>query len=74
MSLSHLYHVIIPKGRRKGKTIKKFISSPRNKSPKAVQNTHSPFKQNKIRFERMGKPHTPIIFNFTIIYYFISNI
>ena len=65
MSLSHPFRVIISKGRRNEKTIKKFISSPKNESPKVAQRTHSPFKQDKIRFERMEKPHKPIIFDFT---------
>jgi len=67
MSLSHPLRIIISEGRRKSKTVKKFTLSPKNKSPKAAQPTHSPFKQNKIRFERMEKPHTPIIFDYTIM-------
>ena len=65
MSLSHQYHVIISKGRRNEKTIKKFISSLKNESPKVAQTTHSPFKLDKIIFQRVEKPHNPITFDFT---------
>ena len=65
MSLSHPFRVIISKGRRKEKTIKKFISSPKNESPKASPRTHSPLRHTIIRFYRIDLPHNPIIFNFT---------
>ena len=65
MSLSHPFRVIISKGRRHEKTIKKFISSPKNESPKATPRTHSPLRHTIIRFYKVDPPHDPIIFNFT---------
>ena len=67
MSLSHPLRVIISKGRRKEKTIKKFISSPKNESAKAAQNTRtrSPLRHNIISFDKIDPPHNQIIFNFT---------
>ena len=50
MSLSHPERVIISKGKRRSKTIKKFksitqINSPRNRSPKSVRNIQSIVKK-----------------------------
>jgi len=59
---------MIPKGKRRSKTVKKFTSSPRNNSPKTAQNTHSPFDQDKIIFEIIEKKRgakNEILFNFT---------
>ena len=65
MSLSHPSRVMIPKGKRRSKTVKKFTSSPRNKSPKTAKNTLSPIRHTIIRFYKVDPPHDPIIFNFT---------
>ena len=67
MSLSHPSRAMIPKGKRRAKTVKKFTSSPRNKSPKAVQNTHSPLRHNIISFNKIDPPHKQIIFNFKTV-------